>query len=165
MSSASIAWAWEQAISSDAKIVLLCMANWESGLGYPSDTTFDRLCKSSMLDEEIVDAALDEISAKCPELHFYENEGQRISYIINRQWTNEPQYITSQSKQKKYKKKKISKKKRAVVFARDNHQCKHCGAIDDLTIDHITAEVNGGSQELENLQTLCRSCNSRKGAK
>ena len=35
----------------------------------------------------------------------------------------------------------------------------------DITIDHILARANGGSDEVENLQTLCRPCNSRKGAR
>ena len=47
--------------------------------------------------------------------------------------------------------------------ARDNFTCQECGARRRLTIDHITAEVNGGTLELSNLQTLCGPCNSRKG--
>ncbi len=33
------------------------------------------------------------------------------------------------------------------------------------TLDHILALANGGSNWPENLQLLCRSCNSAKGAK
>ncbi len=43
--------------------------------------------------------------------------------------------------------------------------CQHCGATSDLTIDHITPLVRGGSNELDNLQILCKSCNSRKSDK
>ena len=32
-------------------------------------------------------------------------------------------------------------------------------------IMHVYPEVRGGSSELDNLQTLCRPCNSIKGAK
>ena len=35
----------------------------------------------------------------------------------------------------------------------------------DLTIDHIVAESKVGSHEIDNFQTLCWSCNSRKGVK
>lgn len=51
------------------------------------------------------------------------------------------------------------------VWERDNFTCKTCGVRKDLTIDHILAVVNGGTNDLENLQTLCFSCNSRKGAR
>lgn len=53
------------------------------------------------------------------------------------------------------------------VFARDNHACvnPYCDGLNPcLTADHIVAVVNGGSDELSNLQTLCGTCNSRKGS-
>lgn len=53
----------------------------------------------------------------------------------------------------------------AGIFSRDGNRCKHCGATDNLTIDHITPVSKGGSDNPENLQTLCRSCNSKKGAR
>ncbi|MDX3109700.1 HNH endonuclease [Nonomuraea angiospora] len=54
---------------------------------------------------------------------------------------------------------------RAMVYARDGHACRHCGATADLSIDHIHPFSRGGSDDLENFQTLCRPCNSRKGAR
>lgn len=62
-------------------------------------------------------------------------------------------------------KKKISSRLRLKVYARDNYACVHCGTNKDLTIDHIYPESKGGTKVFENLQTLCRSCNSRKGTK
>lgn len=49
----------------------------------------------------------------------------------------------------------------------DKHQCAHpgCTEADDLTIDHIIPLSRGGSDELSNLQFLCRLHNSSKGAK
>ncbi len=49
------------------------------------------------------------------------------------------------------------------VFERDGYRCKSCGTGRRLTVDHIHPEVEGGTLELINLQTLCRPCNSRKG--
>ena len=53
---------------------------------------------------------------------------------------------------------------RWTVWERDNFTCK-CGARKFLSVDHITPESEGGSTELDNLQTLCKSCNSTKGIK
>lgn len=51
------------------------------------------------------------------------------------------------------------------IFDRDGRACLHCGGMDRLTIDHIWPVSRGGTDDVENLQTLCQSCNSRKGAK
>ncbi len=40
--------------------------------------------------------------------------------------------------------------------------CSACGTTEQLTADHILAYSQGGSNTLDNLQVLCRSCNSRK---
>jgi len=52
---------------------------------------------------------------------------------------------------------------RREVFARDGNRCKQCGAMSNLSIDHIYPEVWGGPTTLDNLQVLCRTCNLRKG--
>lgn len=57
----------------------------------------------------------------------------------------------------------LPKKRRLAIFERDDFTCKHCGETDDLTVDHIVPRSKGGDDSDENLQTLCRSCNSRKG--
>lgn len=62
-------------------------------------------------------------------------------------------------------KKAICSKLRWQVFKRDKYRCKHCFTDEDLTVDHIIAESLGGPTIIENLQTLCRPCNSRKGAR
>ena len=51
---------------------------------------------------------------------------------------------------------------RAVVAA--SPVCAKCGATDDLTADHVIALANGGTNHGPR-QTLCRPCNSRKGAR
>ena len=54
---------------------------------------------------------------------------------------------------------------RFFVFERDGYRCVQCGTTEDLTIDHIYPRIRGGAHTEDNLQTLCRSCNSRKGAR
>ena len=40
--------------------------------------------------------------------------------------------------------------------------CAHCGAADDLQLDHIFPRFAGGKPTRENAQTLCRQCNLKK---
>ena len=62
----------------------------------------------------------------------------------------------------------ISLKDRDAVLKRDNYRCVNCGAspkIDksvQLEVDHILPVVKGGTNVLENLQTLCFECNQGK---
>jgi len=55
--------------------------------------------------------------------------------------------------------------KTLAVLERDGYRCCHCPTQHDLTIDHIVPRSRGGTNEFANLQTLCRECNSRKGAR
>lgn len=60
---------------------------------------------------------------------------------------------------------KIPPEVRKYVFERDRHQCQSCGKTcneTELTIDHIIALALGGTNDISNLQTLCRLCNSQK---
>jgi len=54
---------------------------------------------------------------------------------------------------------------RLAVYGRDGWRCVTCGSADDLTLDHIAPWILGGSDGAENLQTMCRPCNCRKGAR
>lgn len=54
---------------------------------------------------------------------------------------------------------------RILVFKRDNYRCVKCQCTQQLSIDHIKPVVAGGGDEPDNLQTLCRSCNSSKGGR
>lgn len=43
--------------------------------------------------------------------------------------------------------------------------CVRCSRKDNLSLDHIIPVSKGGKHIRENIQILCRSCNSKKGAK
>jgi len=75
------------------------------------------------------------------------NRGERLEYLRNRSRASNH----------------IHKMEiRTRVFERDGYKCVYCGSADDLTIDHIIPICRGGNNDDCNLQTLCRSCNSRK---
>jgi hypothetical protein len=67
------------------------------------------------------------------------------------------------------KRKTIKPKLRFTVLKRDNYTCQSCGATPrdgvKLEIDHIKPVSMGGSDDLDNLQVLCRECNLGKGAR
>jgi hypothetical protein len=62
----------------------------------------------------------------------------------------------------------ISARLRYRIFKRDGFRCQICGRTqaDDVTlhVDHRKSVADGGSDELENLQTLCSDCNLGKSA-
>lgn len=64
-----------------------------------------------------------------------------------------------------YRKEPIPEATRWTVFQRDGFRCRICGSQEFLRADHIIPESKGGPTTIDNLQTLCRSCNSRKGNK
>ncbi len=62
-----------------------------------------------------------------------------------------------------YKRKPISKNLRRYIMERDSN-CLKCGSVSDLTIDHIKPVSCGGENTHDNLQVLCRLCNSKKSS-
>ncbi|MGL6340322.1 MAG: HNH endonuclease [Waterburya sp.] len=59
----------------------------------------------------------------------------------------------------------IPKAIRVDVLRRDNYRCVFCGVSAkkaELQIDHIIPFSQGGSNTMDNLQTLCSDCNLGK---
>jgi hypothetical protein len=52
-----------------------------------------------------------------------------------------------------------------AVLRRDGFRCRHCGDWRNLSVDHLIPRSAGGTNDPDNLQALCRRCNSRKGAR
>lgn len=57
--------------------------------------------------------------------------------------------------------------KRHLVFERDGYKCTYCGAdvTDDPNCDHVLPLIAGGTNDLINLTTSCRRCNSAKAGR
>lgn len=51
-----------------------------------------------------------------------------------------------------------------ALCAKKNYCCLACGKKGKLTIDHVIPLSEGGINSIDNIQPLCKSCNSRKGA-
>jgi len=58
-----------------------------------------------------------------------------------------------------------NKKNRKFIFDRDGKVCKFCKSVNNLSLDHIIPVSKGGENTFNNIQVLCKSCNSRKGNK
>lgn len=59
----------------------------------------------------------------------------------------------------------ITEEIRKGVFKRDGEMCRKCGSKERLSIDHIRPLFWHGSNDADNLQALCVSCNSSKAIK
>jgi 5-methylcytosine-specific restriction endonuclease McrA len=58
----------------------------------------------------------------------------------------------------------ISVHRRFRIFKRDNYECRICHRTEEpLEVDQIVPVCHGGTDELDNLQTLCWDCNRGKG--
>lgn len=89
-----------------------------------------------------------------------DGEGGVLIDMLKRALFGDPQ-----EKAKPYRKVKISQRLRTAVFERDAYRCKRCNSHIDLCADHIHPESLGGETTMNNLQTLCRPCNSSKGVR
>lgn len=72
------------------------------------------------------------------------------------------QFIGKRPPQRSNRKKPVPAKIRWEVWVRDDFTCRYCRSRRYLEVDHIYPESLGGPTTMENLQTLCRSCNSKK---
>jgi hypothetical protein len=83
---------------------------------------------------------------------------------------NQAQLPSAENSEKSQRpmRKAISTRTRYEVLLRDGHRCCDCGTspVDDpfvrLEIDHRIPVSKGGSNHIENLQTLCWACNNGK---
>lgn len=51
------------------------------------------------------------------------------------------------------------------VFELHGSKCLRCDSDINISIDHIIPVFHGGTNHIDNLQPLCKSCNSSKGTK
>lgn len=49
---------------------------------------------------------------------------------------------------------------RKAILQRDSHTCQQCGDKDNLHVHHIVYRGNGGTDDPDNLTTLCETCHA-----
>ena len=61
-------------------------------------------------------------------------------------------------------KRNVSESKKKFIASNQKWKCAHCQNLLDNTyeVDHITALYKGGTNELNNLEALCRNCHGKK---
>ena len=61
-------------------------------------------------------------------------------------------------------KRNVSESKKKFIASNQKWKCAHCQQLFDNTfeVDHIVALYKGGSNELNNLEALCRNCHGKK---
>jgi len=51
------------------------------------------------------------------------------------------------------------------IMVRDGFVCQYCGALKELTIDHVIPVSKSGKSTFENCVTACKYCNNKKNNK
>tara|TARA_Y100000748_G_scaffold212551_1_gene178248 strand:+ start:235 stop:816 length:582 start_codon:yes stop_codon:yes gene_type:complete len=100
--------------------------------------------------------------------------GKTIGASINSNYNvvNQNPYnnLTSQQRKilnnSKSTKRSVSETKKKFVASSQNWQCKHCGKKLPawFEVDHVTKLEYGGSNNVDNLEALCRDCHGKKTA-
>lgn len=64
----------------------------------------------------------------------------------------------------KKQKRNVSESKKKFIASNQKWKCAHCQNLLDNTyeVDHVTALYKGGTNELNNLEALCRNCHGKK---
>lgn len=95
-----------------------------------------------------------------------QQEGGNLRQIGGQPIAPEPSFNhqrTMKTNRAKVTRIQISPELSKKILDRDGHFCACCGATERLAIDHIVPVHFGGTNDEDNLQPLCTSCNSTKG--
>ena len=105
------------------------------------------------------------ISSAITEAKSIAHHGDGYGGELRRIFDQELKKIVDEEPKRIGRKRQVKTAVRMAVFERDGFRCKACGSDKNLSCDHIVPECQGGTSHIDNLQTLCVSCNSKKGTK
>jgi len=114
---------------------------------------------NASVEERRVEAEIDWLFRRIKQLSWI-RQRDPFYYFHGHKEMIEPKRVKNQPE-----KRAINSATRLRTFARDRYRCTGCGTWEALSVDHIVPESRGGSHEDDNLQTLCKPCNSSKGTK
>lgn len=109
------------------------------------------ICDSCCRENLNVDAHLEQIKSDLSETEYAELIYDEAREILPRIF--------------RLKRKTLNKALREQILKKYQYKCCWCSSTDKLEIDHKKPYSKGGSNHPNNLQVLCKSCNSSKGAK
>lgn len=128
-----------------------------------SDEHLETWLKNAKIAEIILESRVRDLMSKFDRINSQYNKAKIARIAINTAYYNK--LWSSYPERRKRADRAISDfQLRIMIFGRDGNKCKRCGCQDNLTIDHILPVASGGDESLNNLQTLCKSCNSKKGS-
>ncbi len=121
------------------------------------------LLKDNPLVNHVKDFLPDSMQSKIDKINEMRRE-QQIQYNGQTQEYQMPQYrgrgkgVTTKSLRK------VSEQLKKQIAAQQGWKCKRCHVMLDATyeVDHIRALEDGGTNDITNLQALCRNCHGNK---
>jgi len=132
------------------------------GMSYPDNKLICSCCKNSTFDPQSGNPVFIREEYLCPDCainasKLYLSQGYFLEFLLSE----------FELRYGKRRRGHVGGRIRNEVLKKFNFRCVFCGESDfkKLTIDHIKPYSKGGRENISNLQVLCRSCNSKKGAK
>jgi hypothetical protein len=130
------------------------MKNEDDDTDYASESVLEK--KAAERLKELAE----EMAEECERTWMWgDGEGGYVFEVIRKAFNKGIEYQTSSEP---VRRRKMAAKTRKAVFERDGYRCVKCTSFIDLQIDHVYPHSKGGSDDPENLQTLCAVCNRIK---
>ena len=99
-----------------------------------------------------------------PNYHYQNNQNNQYQNNQYQNNQNQPRRNNFLNNPNRKVKRSVSESKKKYIASNQKWQCAHCHNLLDNTyeVDHIIALYRGGTNELNNLEALCRNCHGKK---